>query len=66
MDAQEREQSRIIDELADLDDQGLAEHLQNITDDVKFDIRSGNGDDLWTYQNRLVAIGRVFYAISHR
>jgi hypothetical protein len=66
MDAEEREQSRIIDELADLDAPALLSHAQDLVDAMKFEYKSGNEDDFWLYQNKLVALGRVVYAKHNR
>lgn len=40
LEDQETEQLRRIDELADLDARGIAQHLQRITDDVKYDVHA--------------------------
>lgn len=66
MDAEEREQSRIIDELADLDAPALLSHAQDLVDAMKFEGKSGNEDDFWLYQSKLVALGRVVYAKHNR
>ena len=52
MDAEEREQSRIIDELADLDAPALLSHAQDLVDAMKFECKSGNEDEFWLYQNK--------------
>ena len=66
MDAEEREQSRIIDELADLDGPALLSHAQDLVDAMKFECKSGNEDEFWLDQNKLVALGRVVYAKHNR
>jgi len=59
VDDNEREQSRMIDQLADLDAGGLARHAQHLADDVKFDVRSGDETHLAVYADEFVAFGRV-------
>jgi hypothetical protein len=53
------EVSRMIDQLADDDAQALARRLQHLTDDVKYDVRSGDIEHLAIYANELKALGSV-------
>jgi len=55
----ERDQSRMIDQLADLYARGLARHAQHVADEVKLDVRDGAEEHLATYANEYVAFGRV-------
>ena len=66
MDAEEREQSRIIDEFAGLDAPALLSHAQDLVDAMKFECKSGNEGDFWPYQSKLVALGSVVYAKHNR
>lgn len=66
VDDNEREQSRMIDQLADLDARGLARHAQHLTGDIKYEAREGDEGHLATYANEFVAFGRVLEGIYSR
>ena len=66
IDDNEREQSRMIDQLAGLDARGLARHAQHLTDDIKHDVRDGAKGHLAVYANEYVAFGRVLEGVYGR
>jgi hypothetical protein len=59
MSNDEREQSRMIDQLADLDARGLARNAQHLTEDIKYDVRNVDDVHLAVYANEYIAFGRV-------